>query len=91
MLELFNQIEEATAKIRGAWQGTPRAGIILGTGLGGLAEEIDVQATIDYEDIPHFPQSTALSHRGRLVCGELAGVPVMAMEGRCRRSRCRCA
>ena len=82
MLELYNQVEEAVAKIRQDWQGKPLAGIILGTGLGTLTEEIDVQATIEYEDIPHFPKSTALSHRGRLVCGELAGVPVMAMEGR---------
>ena len=50
--------------------------------MGDLTEEIDVEVTIDYEDIPHFPKSTATSHRGRLVCGHLAGVPVVAMEGR---------
>ncbi len=82
MLELFDQIEEAVAAIRAQWNETPQAGIILGTGLGALVEQIDVQATFDYEDIPNFPQSTATSHRGRLVCGLLEGQPVIAMEGR---------
>jgi len=82
MLELFGQIEEAATAIREKWDKTPHAGIILGTGLGSLVEKIDVEATIDYGDIPHFPQSTATSHAGRLVCGMLSGLPVMAMEGR---------
>ncbi len=82
MLELYDQIQEAVAAIKAQWSGTPRAGIILGTGLGGLVEEIDVEASLDYEQIPNFPQSTAVSHRGRLVCGNLEGLPVMAMEGR---------
>ena len=82
MLELHNQIEEAVAVIRNAWDETPHAGIILGTGLGSLAEQIDVAVAIDYESIPHFPKSTAISHRGRLVCGRLEGLPVVAMEGR---------
>jgi purine-nucleoside phosphorylase len=56
--------------------------LILGTGLGGLAEQIDQQATISYGDIPHFPTSTAHSHAGRLVCGTLRGTPIVAMEGR---------
>lgn len=82
MLELYDQVEKAVAAIRGRWDSTPYAGIILGTGLGNLAEKIDVEAAIDYEDIPNFPRSTALSHRGRLVCGKLQGVCVMVMEGR---------
>ncbi|MBT4692955.1 MAG: purine-nucleoside phosphorylase [Planctomycetaceae bacterium] len=82
MLDLFDKIEEATKAIRGQWNKTPHAGIILGTGLGSLVEEIDVEATLDYADIPHFPQSTAVSHAGRLICGTLNGLPVMAMEGR---------
>jgi purine-nucleoside phosphorylase len=82
MLELFSQISEAVAAIRGKWSPAPKAGIILGTGLGGLAEEIDVEASFDYAEIPHFPASTATSHRGRLVCGRLAGVNIVAMEGR---------
>lgn len=82
MLELYGQIEEAAAAIRKRWDETPRAGIILGTGLGGVAEEIESPVAIDYDQIPHFPRSTAVSHRGRLVCGRLRGVPVVAMEGR---------
>jgi len=82
MLELYGQIEEAVAAIRQEWDHQPHAGIILGTGLGSLVEEIDVEASLDYEGIPHFAKSTATSHRGRLVCGRLGGLPIMAMEGR---------
>ena len=82
MQKLWDQIEEATAYIRRTWQGTPKAGLILGTGLGGLAEQIDQQAAIPYGDIPHFPVSTVQSHAGRLVCGTLRGTPIIAMEGR---------
>ena len=82
MLDLFDKVNEAVVAIREQWDETPHAGIILGTGLGGLVEQIEVEATLDYEDIPNFPSSTAVSHAGRLVCGKLNGLPVMAMEGR---------
>jgi purine-nucleoside phosphorylase len=82
MLDLFDKINESVAFIREQWSGVPKAGIILGTGLGPLVEKIDVEASIDYGDIPNFPKSTALSHKGRLVCGKLNGLPVVAMEGR---------
>ncbi|RMF43472.1 MAG: purine-nucleoside phosphorylase [Planctomycetota bacterium] len=82
MLELYGQIQEAVAYIRTQWDHHPFAGIVLGTGLGPLVEHIDVQAALDYEEIPHFPKSTAISHRGRLICGTLCGLPIMAMEGR---------
>jgi purine-nucleoside phosphorylase len=82
MAQLYDQIQEATAAIRARWQGQPQVGIILGTGLGGLAEEIATEAAIPYGDIPHFPVSTVISHAGRLVCGTLAGKRVVAMEGR---------
>ena len=82
MLELFSQVEKAVAAIRSEWSGQPRAGIVLGTGLGGLVDEIEVEAALDYEAIPNFLRSTAISHRGRLVCGHLEGLPVVAMEGR---------
>jgi len=82
MLDLYDKIQEACAVIRRAWNRTPHAGIILGTGLGSLVKKIDVQAEFDYSEIPHFLKSTATSHRGRLICGELRGVPVVAMEGR---------
>lgn len=82
MLKLFGYIEDACQFINQQWGKKPDAGIILGTGLGPLAEQIEVEASIEYGDIPHFPKSTATSHRGRLVCGTLCGVSVMAMEGR---------
>src|SRR5262249_54118140 len=82
MASLYDQIQEAVRTIRAKWQGQPRAGIILGTGLGGLVEEIDAEASFPYGDIPHFPVSTAPGHAGRLVCGKLAGKSVVAMEGR---------
>lgn len=82
MLELFGEIEEAVTAIQSQWDKKPHAGIILGTGLGSLVEEIDVELSLDYGDIPNFPESTATSHRGRLVCGQLAGLSVVAMEGR---------
>jgi purine-nucleoside phosphorylase len=82
MLDLYDKIEDARQAIRKHWDRTPQVAIVLGTGLGGLVGDIDVEATIEYGDIPHFPKSTATSHRGRLVCGLMSGVPVVAMEGR---------
>ena len=82
MLDLFDKVQEADAFIRSHIKQTPKVAMILGTGLGNLTEEIEIDAAIDYGDIPHFPVSTATSHRGRLVSGTLDGVPVMAMEGR---------
>jgi purine-nucleoside phosphorylase len=82
MVSLYDQIQQATQAIRAKWPGQPIAGIILGTGLGGLAEEIQTEAAFAYGDIPHFPLSTAPGHAGRLVCGTLAGKTVVAMEGR---------
>jgi len=82
MLDLSAQIQEATAVIRRRWQGRARAAIILGTGLGTLAGQIRTEATFPYEEVPHFPRSTTVGHTGQLVLGELAGVPVVAMEGR---------
>lgn len=82
MLDLYEKIQEAQQAIRSQWVGQPRVGIILGTGLGGLAEDITTEATLPYEQIPHFPKSTVTSHTGQLVCGKLAGKTVVAMEGR---------
>lgn len=82
MLDIYDKVQAACQTIREIFPIPPRVGVILGTGLGGIVDDIDVQETIDYSDIPHFPTSTATSHRGRLVCGHLAGVPILAMEGR---------
>ena len=78
----WDHVREATRVVRSHWVGVPRVGVVLGTGLGGLAEEIQAEARIPYPEIPHFPRSTVESHRGQLVCGSLAGQTVIAMEGR---------
>jgi purine-nucleoside phosphorylase len=82
MIPLFDMIQEAAGAVKSRWRSTPSVGIILGTGLGGLAQDIQAEVTIPYEEIPHFPRSTVVSHAGRLVCGTLSGKPVLAMEGR---------
>ncbi len=85
MHALYDLVESAAHTIRRAWPDTPHAGIILGTGLGGLTDDIQVAATLEYDAIPGFLKSTVASHRSRLVCGRLAGVPVLVMEGRFHR------
>jgi len=79
---LWDEIQEARTWLASRWSGTPRVGLILGTGLGGLSMKINTDIAIPYAEIPHFPHSTAPSHAGKLLCGTLEGVPVMAMEGR---------
>lgn len=78
----WDQVEAATTAVRAKWPGKPRVGIVLGSGLGAMAEEIEAEAAIPYPEIPHFPRSTVESHRGRLLCGRLEGLEVVAMEGR---------
>ena len=82
MLHLRKHIAEAAAFVRSRWSDRPRCGIILGSGLGSVGESIALDTAIDYGDIPHFLKSTAVGHRGRLLCGKLRGVPVVAMQGR---------
>jgi purine-nucleoside phosphorylase len=82
MLDLYDKIQEAAAKIRSHFSRAPHAGIILGTGLKNFAENIEIEAALEYDEIPHFPRATATSHGNRLVCGTIAGLPVVAMEGR---------
>ena len=60
----------------------PEVGIVLGTGLGGLVEEIDIEHTLEYSDIPNFAVSTVESHSGKLLFGKLGGKNVVAMQGR---------
>jgi purine-nucleoside phosphorylase len=83
--ELMAQIDAAVQAIRARSTLQPRIGIILGTGLGGLAERIQVETSIPYEEIPGFPLSTVESHTGRLLLGTLGGKPVVAMQGRFHR------
>lgn len=78
----MDRIREAALAVQSRGGAAPRVGIILGTGLGGLADAIEVDAAIDYEDLPRFPVSTVVSHQGKLILGTLSGVPVVAMQGR---------
>jgi purine-nucleoside phosphorylase len=73
----------AAELIRQRWSSRPEAALVLGTGLGGLSALIDAEVAIPYTDLPGFPRSTAIGHRGRLVCGRLADKPVIVMDGRC--------
>lgn len=79
---MYDQIQEALQYIRTQTDLHPRYGIVLGTGLSGLAEKTGTVAEIPYGDIPHFPTSTVKGHTGKLVFGHLAGQPVVAMAGR---------
>jgi len=79
MLEKFN---ESADYIKSRTTINPSVGIILGTGLGGLVNEIDIIDEIPYSDIPHFPVSTVKGHSGKLIFGDLGGKKVMAMQGR---------
>jgi len=81
----LDRVERAADVVRAQFSRVPDAAIVLGTGLGGLASRIAVDATIDYADIPGFPLSTVESHAGRLLCGTLSGKTVVAMQGRFHR------
>jgi purine-nucleoside phosphorylase len=82
MLDQYDKITEATAFIRQRWNLAPKVSIILGSGLGGISGALADAVTIPYDEIPHFARSTAHGHAGQLVCGLLAGTPVVVMEGR---------
>ena len=79
---MLDQIKEATAYIQKQYSTKPYIGIILGTGLGSLVNEVEVDHVIEYKDIPHFPVSTVESHSGKLIFGKLAGKDVVVMQGR---------
>ncbi len=82
MENLIEKINESVNFIRTKVNFQPKYGIILGTGLGGLVNEIDVQHELDYADIPHFPVSTVESHHGKLLFGNIGDNKVVAMQGR---------
>ncbi|MBC7855792.1 MAG: hypothetical protein IAF94_20375, partial [Pirellulaceae bacterium] len=77
------ELSLAVAAIRSQWPCEPQVGLILGTGLGGLTDAMLVKSEIPYATIPYFPRSTAMAHKGALLGGEMAGVPLLAMAGRC--------
>jgi len=85
MSHSVERITAAAQAIQARFPQRPTEAIILGTGLGQLADEIRVDVTIDYADIPGFPLSTVESHAGRLLCGTLGGRTVVAMQGRFHR------
>lgn len=83
-MQNFQEVQSAVAAVKAALPHVqPRIAIVLGTGLGDLAHELEKPAAIPYEDIPHFPHSTVESHAGRLVFGQLDGVDVVLQQGRC--------
>jgi len=79
---LFDQVMEATAYVQSRSSMKPGVGVILGSGLGDLATEVQDPAAIPYEEIPHFLRSTVVGHAGRLLIGKLENVPVVVMQGR---------
>lgn len=79
---MLQQIQQTAAWIREHVSSTPTTAIVLGTGLGRLAAEIEVDEAIPYGDIPNFPVSTVEGHSGRLIFGRLGGKEIMALEGR---------
>ena len=77
-----DKINESVAFLESKIHNKPRIGIILGSGLGGLADLIEKPTSIRYEDIPNFPISTVEGHAGRLVFGQLNGMEIVVMQGR---------
>ena len=75
-------VKESVAFLENKTEIRPQIGIVLGTGLGGLADKIQAAVVIPYEEIPHFPVSTVSSHMGRLIVGSLGGKQVLALQGR---------
>ncbi|MDG1189482.1 MAG: purine-nucleoside phosphorylase [Flavobacteriales bacterium] len=79
---MLNRIDSITQFLKNKIPFTPKVGIILGTGLGGLVEKIEIEQTIPYDEIPDFPLSTVEGHKGKLILGKLSGTNVIAMQGR---------
>jgi purine-nucleoside phosphorylase len=81
-MKLYEQIQEAVEYIHSFIAFEPKIGIILGTGLGNLTDDLLIAYELDYADIPHFPISTVKSHKGKLIFGYLEGQAVVVMAGR---------
>lgn len=81
-LGYFEQIEQAVSVIKAKYSGTPALGLILGSGLGDLADEVENPVIIRYDEIPHFPLSTVAGHAGQFVIGQMEGKTVIVMQGR---------
>ncbi|HLX91462.1 MAG TPA: purine-nucleoside phosphorylase [Puia sp.] len=81
-MDLIKQLNETVLYIRSRSSRVPKVGIVLGSGLGNLVEEIAVDIEIPYDEIPHFPVTTVEGHSGKLILGKISGKPVVAMSGR---------
>jgi purine-nucleoside phosphorylase len=81
-MSLFDQVMEATAYVQSRSSMKPNVGVILGSGWGDLAVEVQDATAVPYEEIPHFLRSTVVGHAGRLLIGKLEDVPVVVMQGR---------
>lgn len=79
---MLEQIKQTAEFLKDKTQFSPSVGIILGTGLGGLVNEIEIEHAIPYEEIPNFPVSTVEGHSGKLIFGKLGGKDVVALQGR---------
>jgi len=81
-MDLFSKAEAAVKYVRERARVSPAVGIILGSGLGGFASQVEDAVAIPYAEIPNFPESTVVGHSGKLVLGTIGGVPVAVMQGR---------
>ena len=82
MKDLVSAIKETVSFLRSKGFEKPMAGIVMGTGLGAMADKIEDRVIISYKDIPHFPEATVEFHKGNLIYGKIGGVKVIAMQGR---------
>jgi purine-nucleoside phosphorylase len=80
--ELYDRVHEAARVVRARSATVPSVGLILGSGLGGFADRLTDATALEYQDIPYFPRSHVVGHKGRLVLGQRSGVPCVAMQGR---------
>lgn len=79
----YDQVSEAASFLRIMFDRfTPRIGIVLGSGLGAVADAVKAKVTVPYREIPHFPESTVVGHSGRLIAGKIGRTPVVVMQGR---------
>ena len=82
MNTIYTKLSECIIAVRKQTDFVPEVALVLGSGLGAFADEIDAVASVEYSDIPGFPKSTVLGHRGRFVMGYVRDVPVIVMQGR---------
>jgi purine-nucleoside phosphorylase len=82
MQKILKEIDEASRFLRGKIQEPSQIGIVLGTGLGGLVDQVTIHQSLSYDEIPHFPKSTVPGHAGRLIFGRCGGNNVLVMQGR---------